>query len=355
MSKGLEKSLWDVAIQESNESKAEGATGEESSVFIVGAKNSGKTSIVLRFLDRDEAPKPTVALEYTFGRRAKGHNIAKDVGHIWELGGGTWLSKLMDVPLNPSSLSHTAVAIVIDLSKPKEIWYNLETLLNSAKSRLNTVIEELKSEDPGVKDRLTKQAWERVGADHPDKNLMNPFLVPLIIIGGKYDLFQEFGSEERKVICKTLRFLAHTHGATLQFFSIKQETLVTKMKGLLSHNLFGTTANKTLQTDHNKPIMVPAGLDSLQQIGSPPLSEKDIGRISAKNPIELWKHAFAGFFPPESTSNPAIVDDPSKDPQYSEPNIDSLRSQKDEELERYRRLCERKARETQRSYGKAYA
>lgn len=27
-----------------------------------------------------------------------------------------------------------------------------------------------------------------------------------------------------------------------QFFSIKQETLVTKMKGLLSSNLFGTTA-----------------------------------------------------------------------------------------------------------------
>ena len=24
---------------------------------------------------RDEAPKPTVALEYTFGRRAKGHNV----------------------------------------------------------------------------------------------------------------------------------------------------------------------------------------------------------------------------------------------------------------------------------------
>ena len=184
---------------------------------------------------------------------------------------------------------------------------------------------------------------------------MTPFLVPLIIIGGKYDLFQEFGSEERKVICKTLRFLAHTHGATLQFFSIKQESLVPKMRGLISHHLFGTGLNKTLQTEHSKPLMVPAGLDSLQQIGSPPLSEKDIGRIHAKNPIELWKHAFAGFFPPESTTNPSLVDDPSKDSQYSEPNIDSLRTQKDEELERYRRLCERKAREGQRSYAKGYA
>jgi len=32
------------------------------------------------------------------------HLQAKDVGHIWELGGGTWLSKLMDIPLNPLSL-----------------------------------------------------------------------------------------------------------------------------------------------------------------------------------------------------------------------------------------------------------
>lgn len=35
------------------------------------------TDLIGWFLNcfRDEAPKPTVALEYTFGRRAKGHNI----------------------------------------------------------------------------------------------------------------------------------------------------------------------------------------------------------------------------------------------------------------------------------------
>jgi hypothetical protein len=29
---------------------------------------------------------------------------AKDLAHIWELGGGTWLSKLVDIPLQPESL-----------------------------------------------------------------------------------------------------------------------------------------------------------------------------------------------------------------------------------------------------------
>ena len=37
----------------------------------------GKTSIIMRFLDRDEAPKPTVALEYTFGRKAKAANLVR--------------------------------------------------------------------------------------------------------------------------------------------------------------------------------------------------------------------------------------------------------------------------------------
>ena len=29
---------------------------------------------------------------------------AKDVGHIWELGGGTWLSKLIDIPVDPETI-----------------------------------------------------------------------------------------------------------------------------------------------------------------------------------------------------------------------------------------------------------
>jgi len=37
----------------------------------------GKSTIVLRFLDRDEPPKPTTALEYTFGRRARGTNLVR--------------------------------------------------------------------------------------------------------------------------------------------------------------------------------------------------------------------------------------------------------------------------------------
>ena len=39
--------------------------------------------------------------------------------------------------------------------------------------------------------------------------------VPLAILGTKYDIFQDFEPEKKKVICKTLRFVAHTNGASL--------------------------------------------------------------------------------------------------------------------------------------------
>ncbi len=36
-----------------------------------------------------EVPKPTVALEYTYGRRSNSTTSAKDIAHIWELGEAT--------------------------------------------------------------------------------------------------------------------------------------------------------------------------------------------------------------------------------------------------------------------------
>lgn len=348
----MEKSLWDLAIEQANENnnKEEKSSCEESAVFLIGSKNSGKTSIILRFLDRDEPPKPTVALEYTFGRRAKGHNIAKDVGHIWELGGGTWLSKLMDIPINPSTLMHTTLFLVLDLSNPHELWFTMENLMSDAKARLEEAINEAKRTDPYIKDKLKRRALERVGEGNEDKNMMDLFLLPLVIVGSKYDIFQDFDSEKRKVICKTLRFLALIHGASLQFFSVKQEQLVTKMRSIVSHHLFSTTTGKSLQVDHNKPLSIPTGHDSLQQIGTPPISDSEIGKVQARTPMELWKVAFCGYFKQMSTNNPVMVDDPAKDPQFAESGIDVLRAQKDEELERYRKLAERRAKEAARSY-----
>ncbi|XP_072031867.1 cytoplasmic dynein 2 light intermediate chain 1-like [Amphiura filiformis] len=357
MPKG-EKSLWDIAIHEKEHKEEEAKKNEvqteqnssstECTILFMGSKSAGKTSIILRFLEKDEPPKATTALEYTFGRRAKGHNMAKDVAHIWELGGGTFLSQLVETPITEVTLSSAAAVLVLDLSHPYEIWNTMETLLKAALNRIEHVISKVSAEDPRIYDRIKAKSWRRIGEDHPDKDILDPFPIPLVIIGSKYDVFQDFDSEKRKVICKTMRFLAHNYGAALQFCSNKTDALMLRTKAYVSHLAFGTqisTSTKNLNFDPNKPIMVPFGMDAMQQIGLPPVADSDLGHVNARSPMDLWKQAFTSFFPQQSVGDHTVADDPTKDPQYIEPAVDNMREQKDKELERYRRQVERKTKE----------
>ena len=41
-----------------------------------GSKMSGKTTLIHQFLEREEAAKPTLAMEYTFGRKTN-QNLVK--------------------------------------------------------------------------------------------------------------------------------------------------------------------------------------------------------------------------------------------------------------------------------------
>ncbi|KAG7462639.1 hypothetical protein MATL_G00186970 [Megalops atlanticus] len=344
----ISDTLWELAALEvrNRENGADEEEGDaagnppamgERTVFIVGSKAGGKTTILLRCLDRDEPPKPTLALEYTFGRRARGHNTPKDIAHFWELGGGMSLSDLIQIPITPLNVRNLSLVLVLDLSKPNALWVTAERLLQTARAQVERAFSEPQGSGesrPG-KQPTPKRELRTLHKDHPDRELINPFPAPLLLIGSKYDIFQDLDSEKRKVICKTLRFLAHYHGAGLVFTSSKSETLMSKTRGFLTHLAFGTEKGRIMATDHSKPLIIPAGMDSLSQIGTPPAT--DISTLHARNPLDLWKKVFERFFPAESTSDPKELKDPAKDPQYSEAQIDSMRTQKDQELEQYKR------------------
>jgi len=80
--------------------------------------------------------------------------------------------------------------LCVDLTKPEEIWFTLETLLASTRSRIESTIADMKHDDPHIQETLLHRAWERVGVEHEDRNMMDPFPVPLMIIGTKFDEFQ---------------------------------------------------------------------------------------------------------------------------------------------------------------------
>lgn len=74
--------IWDAAIAWQKQQRQEASeTGvnkrqRESSLLIVGSKSVGKTTLIHRLLERQEAAKPTLALEYTYGRKAN-QNLVK--------------------------------------------------------------------------------------------------------------------------------------------------------------------------------------------------------------------------------------------------------------------------------------
>ncbi|XP_028278955.1 cytoplasmic dynein 2 light intermediate chain 1 isoform X2 [Parambassis ranga] len=338
--------LWEQAAAEvhsldrGGKEEDGGETVTERTVFLIGSKAGGKTSILLRCLDRDEPSKPTLALEYTFGRRARGHNTPKDIAHIWELGGGTSLSDLVQIPITPASIKSLSVILILDLSKPNALWGTLEKLLQAAQARLEKVFSQAQQAErakPGAKHQTAPHSAASIlPKDYPDRELISPFPVPLLIIGSKYDIFQELDSDKRKVVSKTLRFIAHYYAASLIFTSIKSESLMSKTKSFFSHLAFGLDRGKTVSCESTKPLIIPAGSDSFSQIGSPPSTDVDITSLHAKNPKDLWKKVYERIFPPETTGEQRELKDPAKDQQYSEPQIDAMRAQKNQ-LEQYKR------------------
>ncbi|XP_054979207.1 cytoplasmic dynein 2 light intermediate chain 1 isoform X2 [Sorex araneus] len=333
------ETLWEIARAEVERrgagSRDGGPDSGEKTVFFLGSKGGGKTTIILRCLDRDEPPKPTLALEYTYGRRAKGHNVPKDLAHFWELGGGTSLLDLISIAITSESVRTLSVVLVLDLSKPNDLWVTMESLLQATRSHVDRVRAKLGKTNSKAASEMRQKVWSHLQKDHPDRELIDPFPIPLVIIGSKYDVFQDFDSEKRKVICRTLRFSAHHHGASLLFTS-KSEGLLLKIRGAINQLAFGIDKSKSVCMDQNKPLFIPAGSDSLSQIGPPPIPDGDLGKLRVQTPLELWKKVYERHFPPQSTSTLKDTRDPARDPQYAESEVDEMRAQKDQELDQYK-------------------
>jgi hypothetical protein len=84
------------------------------------------------------------------------------------------------------------------------------------------------------------------------------------------------------------------------------------------HYLFNTKVNKTLVVDYSKPILVPAGMDTLEQIGGPDSGNIYIYNLKAKSTFvgsysqhslgfRAWKDAWTEAFPNTEKGNIIIT------------------------------------------------
>jgi len=135
----------------------------------------------------------------------------------------------------------------------------------------------------------------------------------------------------------------------LQFYSSKAEGLSGRAKGALNHLSFKTPLSKTSCLDVNKPIISPFGCDSFEQIGAPPVSSDVLARSRGGLPIDLWCGAFLTVFPTQREEKEKS--NRTEDKQFADVVIDDIRTLKDQELDRYRKISERKAHEAEVNAG----
>lgn len=145
------------------------------------------------FLDRSEPAKPTLALEYSFGRRSggPGQGVQKQVVNVWELGSLSNSSTLLSIPIKSHGIDNFAAFIVLNLAYPDRLWGDLEASLKGLKQTIATFTntDEL--------NRMQNVAKKRIGGEHVDISTLDPFPFPVVIIGGYYDKFQDFGNSVR--------------------------------------------------------------------------------------------------------------------------------------------------------------
>uniref|UniRef100_A0A8C4Q6N6 Cytoplasmic dynein 2 light intermediate chain 1 n=1 Tax=Eptatretus burgeri TaxID=7764 RepID=A0A8C4Q6N6_EPTBU len=211
---------------------------QENTIFFFGTKNGGKTTVIHQFLDRDEPPRPTVALNYSFARKTRGQ--VKDIAHVWELGGGTLFSSLLKIPITAKTIRRLTLVLVLDLSAPERFCQNFLDLLMLARASVQTAVAELDKTDHNIHNQMKNKMLNKFGRDHVDRNKLDLFSTPLLILGTKYDLFQMFDSDKQKLICKTLRFVSHVHGGTLLFTSNTKDSMMTRTRNVINHLVFSS-------------------------------------------------------------------------------------------------------------------
>ena len=64
------------------------------------------------------------------------------------------------------NVSHLSAALVVDLSKPEELWSTVDRWLEVIKARVTTVLNDNSNTDQLLRDKLRQAAWQRVGEQH---------------------------------------------------------------------------------------------------------------------------------------------------------------------------------------------
>ncbi|XP_053596009.1 cytoplasmic dynein 2 light intermediate chain 1, partial [Microplitis demolitor] len=306
-------------------------------LIIIGDKGVGKTTMIYKFLEKDEVPKPTITLDYSFGRKAN-KNLSRDLIHIWEVGhltasiinaGLVGASTQLQSKITTKPKTEPTFIIMLNLMATNTIWLSLETCLNAAWAAIkiyydDTAIEQMKHQ------RLKE--LEAAASGNVDGKFINPFPLKLSIIGGQYDKFKKLDFVTKQTIGRILRGIAYNLGADLQYYSSKEGALIRKMKELMSYYGFNHQRSKECIYDYNHALLIPSGtVADDDSVANSAIVVDKIKRIFLTNP-NINNHNNNQILLLNNDQE-SLNDNSIDDPNFNEAVIDHLRSQRNEEIE----------------------
>ena len=329
------------------------ARHQQVSVYFLGGASSGKNTVSANFLHPSKpfTPKPSVALEYAYGRRARPGTIAvKDVVHVYELAGGTRMRNLLEISLSSERMvaSPIVFCVTVDLSKPADAFAGLIEWLEHLVATMDGLVSSLPDDDAAfVRSRADSRRAECVAV--ADRDRIRRCDADIVIVGAKCDKLRDEDMAKCRLLCGAMRYAAHAYGASLVFTSSASKSSMSAMRSLLNHLAFGTDRKDGVKRDPAKPLYVPAGRDSLESIGAPPGARRedfvsdDAQPLASDSYIAMWLNALDEYFPSSSLQEETKSNSNTNDLNLSsEPVVDAMWAQKADELKKYQAEADRR-------------
>lgn len=320
----FDNDIFALAIASMEEKKVDKA--HEKTAIVVGEKGSGKSTLIAALVGEEAKAerKPTAGMDFKYA--IKKVESKKMVGNFHEIGGGRLMADLLTTALNPKRLQDTVLIITLDMSQPDTALHHLNFWLKKVSDTINRALEEISATDPTAASQIREQSafrWE----GHVDAKRVYPIPIPTIIVGTKYDVFGIQEAENKKWMCRALRFFAHSSGCDLTFCSYREKDF-DQIKQIINARVYNSPKEPKPQTDHTKMICVLEAQDKLTAIGDPPIP----GEMSLE---QAWTMSVENYFPLKNSlaeeNEDRELGDISK---FAEPKVDAMKAQKDEELER---------------------
>ncbi|KAK2948447.1 putative Cytoplasmic dynein 2 light intermediate chain 1 [Blattamonas nauphoetae] len=254
-----------------------------NTAIFVGRKGSGKTTVRRWIIEdfREDPGKPTVGLDYSYGKKLSTMGDPDAVVNLYEIGGGAEFANLIDVPLTPYQLPMTSFVITLDLTNPQLAFQDLMFWTELIETRVEECKQILEKSDPKEAEEITGRAYKL----KKTKGVHSCGL-PIFVFCTHYDVFEnKFDQAQKRCFSDAIRYFATFHHQFVAYIRHSKDCDSTnKAIMFLRHSLLPIRAPAVKNcTSSDKQLLFTAGAEDLADVD--PTYGKDSAVMSAQDVV----------------------------------------------------------------------